>query len=114
MSAAEWDKRYTGHDLVWGGRPNMWVERETTDLPPGAMLDLACGEGRNSVWLATRGWRVTGVDFSAEAIRKAQALGEGTTVTWLCTDATALDLPAHFDLATMIYLQLPRQTEKQR
>nr|WP_243757850.1 class I SAM-dependent methyltransferase [Allobranchiibius sp. GilTou38] len=76
MSAAEWDERYAGSDLVWGGGPNIWVERVTTDLPAGRVPDLACGEGRNSVWLAARGWRVTGVDFSAEAIRKAQALSD--------------------------------------
>lgn len=99
MSAVDWDERYAGHDLVWGGGPNVWVERETADLPLGAVLDLACGEGRNSIWLATLGWRVTGVDFSAEAIRKAQTLSEGRLgedipVTWLCADAAALDLPA--------------------
>lgn len=108
MSAADWDDRYAGRDLVWGEGPNMWVERESGDLPPGTALDLACGEGRNGVWLAARGWRVTGVDFSAEAIRKAETLGEGTSVTWLCADATTLDMPASFDLALLIYLQLPR------
>lgn len=112
MSAVDWDERYAGRDLVWGGGPNVWVERETTDLPPGAVLDLACGEGRNSVWLAARGWRVTGVDFSAEAIRKAYQLSERTTITWLCADATSLDLPDSFDLAMMIYLQLPQPDRK--
>jgi len=62
MSAADWDSRYRGTDLVWGATPNMWVEQETTGLAPGLALDLACGEGRNSIWLAARGWRVTGVD----------------------------------------------------
>lgn len=117
MSAADWDDRYLGRELVWGSGPNVWVERETGDLPPGAALDLACGEGRNSVWLAKRGWRVTAVDFSAEAIRKAETLSagrpsEGTSVTWLCADATALDIPATFDLAMMIYLQLPQPDRK--
>ena len=108
MSAAEWDERYSGRELVWGGGPNMWIEQETTDLAPGAALDIACGEGRNSVWLAARGWTVTGVDFSAEAIRKAKTLGADTSVTWLCADATELDLPALFDLTMFVYLQLPQ------
>lgn len=118
MSAAEWDERYAGPDLVWGGGANVWVEREIADLQPGAALDLACGEGRNSIWLAARGWRVTGVDFSAGAIRKAQMLsegrlGEGEQVTWLAADATALDLPVAFDLALLVYLQLPQPARGQ-
>ena len=68
MSAADWDSRYRGSELVWGARPNVWVERETAPLSPGRAVDLACGEGRNSVWLAARGSQVTGVDFSASAL----------------------------------------------
>ncbi len=73
MSAQDWDARYRDRDLVWGARPNTWVEAEIA-LPPGRALDLACGEGRNSIWLAQRGWQVTGIDFSHEAIRKARTL----------------------------------------
>lgn len=37
-------------------------------LPPGRALDLACGSGRHSSWLADRGWQVTGVDRIAEPL----------------------------------------------
>lgn len=107
MSADDWDARYAGTELVWGAAPNMWVERETSGLPTGTALDLACGEGRNSLWLAARGWRVTGVDFSPEAIGKADTLSAGQPVTWLCADATRLQLPVLFDLVLVVYLQLP-------
>jgi SAM-dependent methyltransferase len=111
-SAEEWDSRYRSSDLVWGTAPNRWVEREAASLPPGRALDLACGEGRNSIWLAQRGWQVTGIDFSAEAIAKARTLAQGvdglaTTVDWRCADATTIELPAEFDLALLVYLQLP-------
>ena len=111
ISAQEWDARYRNSDLVWGAKPNRWVEQEVAALPPGRALDLACGEGRNSLWLAQRGWQVTGVDFSAEAIGKAraleQALPEHTTpIDWQCADATTIDLPAGFDLALLVYLQV--------
>ncbi len=108
MSAGDWDARYAGSDLVWGAGPNVWVERETSGLPPGTALDMACGERRNSLWLAAQGWRVTGVDFSPEAIRKAETVGAGQPVTWLCADATGLQLPLLFDLVLMVYLQLPQ------
>ncbi len=72
MDAAEWDARYREHDLVWGIQPNRWVEQELATEPPGTALDLACGEGRNALWLAGLGWDVTAVDFSAVAIEKAR------------------------------------------
>jgi SAM-dependent methyltransferase len=43
-------------------KPRPFVEEIARDLPPGRALDLACGDGRNAVWLAERGWRVTAVD----------------------------------------------------
>lgn len=111
MSAKDWDERYRDSELLWGSTPNIWVEREVTPLTPGWALDLACGEGRNSVWLARQGWRVAGVDFSAEAISKARALAEqrlseGAPIEWICADATALELPAQYDLVLVVYLQL--------
>ena len=108
MSADEWDERYRGAELVWGAKPNRWVEQEVTGLVAGRALDLACGEGRNSVWLAQRGWQVTGVDFSAEAISKARALAAEVAepIEWLCADATQFQRPAAFDLALIVYLQL--------
>lgn len=45
-----------------------FVERIARDLPPGKVLDLACGSGRNAVWLVERGWDVTAVDSSAAAL----------------------------------------------
>jgi SAM-dependent methyltransferase len=111
MSAADWDSRYSGSDLIWGSAPNLWVEQETAGLPPGRALDLACGEGRNSIWLAGRGWQVTGVDFSTAALAKAETLARGhvppATVRWECADVTTFRSTAPFDLAVLAYLQLP-------
>ena len=76
MDAAGWDARYAGSDLVWGNGPNRFVERELADLPPGRALDIACGEGRNAIWLAHRGWRATGVDFSSVAVERARRLAK--------------------------------------
>jgi 2-polyprenyl-3-methyl-5-hydroxy-6-metoxy-1,4-benzoquinol methylase len=59
MDADAWDQRYAAAERVWSVEPNVWLAQVARDLPPGRALDLACGEGRNAVWLAERGWRVT-------------------------------------------------------
>jgi SAM-dependent methyltransferase len=113
VDATGWDRRYDASDLVWSATPNAVVARETADLPPGRALDLASGEGRNAIWLAERGWRVTAVDFSAVATARARRLAQerlGADADRL--DAVTADLMAwspplaSVDLAVLAYLQL--------
>ena len=69
--------------------------------PAGRALDLGCGTGTNTIYLAQNGWRVTGVDFVAQAIRLARrkAHQAGVDVTFLHQDVTRLeDLSGSFDL----------------
>ncbi len=105
MDAHAWDERYAGTELVWSAGPNQFVESELADLPPGRALDLACGEGRNARWLASRGWRVVGMDFSPKAIDKARQVGP--EVDWRVGDVLTAQLPAPLDLVVVAYLQLP-------
>ncbi len=110
MDATAWDERYAGTDLVWSGEPNRTVAAEVAELPAGRALDLAAGEGRNSVWLAQRGWVVTAVDFSATGLDKARRLAaqHAVTVATVRTDVTAYrPEPGHYDLVVLAYLQLP-------
>ncbi|MFE1785435.1 class I SAM-dependent methyltransferase [Streptomyces sp. NPDC059506] len=74
VDSREWDERYASRELVWGAEPNRWLVREVEDLAPGRALDLAAGEGRNALWLADRGWRVTAVDFSRTALDRGRRL----------------------------------------
>jgi SAM-dependent methyltransferase len=109
MDAEDWDQRYRERDLVWSAEPNVFVEGEVGDLPPGRALDLAAGEGRNAIWLARRGWDVEAVEFSPVAIDKGRALAEreGVAVAWTLADLTAEpDLDAA-DLVLHVYLHLP-------
>jgi len=106
----EWDRRYTDSEFLWSVEPNRFVVRELGDLPPGRALDLACGEGRNAVWLAKNGWRVTAVDFSSVALQKAGRLAaaRGVTVDWVLADLLDYQPPADgFELALVAYLQIP-------
>jgi SAM-dependent methyltransferase len=112
VDATEWDARYGGRELVWGTRPNRWIEQVCSGLTPGRALDLACGEGRNAIWLASMGWTATGVDFSAVALRRAAELaaeaGVADRTAWQQGDLlTYHPEPAAFDLVVLAYLQLP-------
>ncbi|UQX01101.1 class I SAM-dependent methyltransferase [Streptomyces sp. RerS4] len=65
-----WNDRYRESGRIWSGAPNAALVREVSELPPGRALDLGCGEGGDSVWLAGRGWRVTATDISEVALRR--------------------------------------------
>src|SRR5256885_15414769 len=67
VDADGWDQRYAAADLVWSAGPNRFVAEELTDRPPGRVLDLASGEGRNALWLAARGWQAAGGGLSPRA-----------------------------------------------
>lgn len=88
MDREDWNRRYAGRELVWTSTPNRFLVAETAGLAPGRLLDLACGEGRNAVWFAERGWRATGVDFSEVALEKARALAaeRGVEAEWRQAD----------------------------
>ena len=110
MDSAEWDRRYGVSELLWTGEPNRFLVSETADLRPGRALDLACGEGRNAVWLARQGWQVTGVDFSAVALEKARRLAEanGVKAEWVVADLLEYRPEGRaFDLVLLFYLQVP-------
>lgn len=109
MEREDWDRRYAGDELLWRAEPNRFLVEATSDLRPGSVLDVACGEGRNAIWLAERGWRATGVDFSAVALGKARRLAaaRGVDVEWIEADVRTWSPPGSFDLVVLLYLQLP-------
>ena len=106
MDAEAWDERYAATELVWSAGPNQFVEAECADLPPGSALDLAAGEGRNAIWLARRGWRVTASDFSQVALDKGRQVAGDVDIAWVCADATTWATDERFDLVVVAYLQL--------
>lgn len=106
----DWNARYAGSELLWTAQPNRTFAAEVEGLAPGRALDLACGEGRNAVWLAERGWIVTGVDFSDVALSKAARLAasRGVEVEWVLADLLEWEPPRDaLDLVAVLYLQLP-------
>ncbi|GAB2928083.1 class I SAM-dependent methyltransferase [Micromonospora polyrhachis] len=111
MESTDWDARYAASpDLVWTGEPNRFVVEELAPLTPGTALDLAAGEGRNAVWLASNGWQATAVDFSEVAVVRGRGLAEerAVPVRWEVGDVREYVPPAGaFDAVLVAYLHLP-------
>ena len=124
MDASAWDERYAASELVWSREPNQFVAAELADLPAGTAVDLAAGEGRNAIWLASRGWTATAVDFSQVALDKGarlaadldSSLDASLDVTldleWVCADATTWQPPHPVDLVVIAYLQVPAEDRR--
>jgi SAM-dependent methyltransferase len=115
VNREHWDERYGTEELIWKAEPNRFLVEELDALPPGRALDVACGEGRNAVWLASKGWRVTGADFSRAGLAKAQRLAtdRGVEVTWVEADVVEWRPPtASFDLVVVMYLHLPAEQRR--
>ncbi|WP_446220156.1 class I SAM-dependent methyltransferase [Micromonospora sp. IBHARD004] len=113
MDSSAWDTRYANTPgLVWSAEPNRFVVESVAGLTPGSALDLAAGEGRNAVWLAGAGWRVTAVDFSPVAVERGRQLASqrGVPVEWRVADVTVYrPVPGSYDLVLISYLHLPAE-----
>lgn len=111
MDADSWDARYAASELVWSREPNAFVAAECADLSPGRAVDLAAGEGRNAIWLASLGWQVWAVDYAQVALDKGRRLADATAlegrVEWVCADATTWRAPEPVDLVVIAYFQVP-------
>lgn len=102
-----WNERYAGSELIWSTAPNQLFATEVKGLTPGKALDVACGEGRNAIWLAEEGWDVTAIDFSDVGIEKGNRIAErrGAHVTWVAEDVSTWMLPEEeYDLVAVLYL----------
>jgi len=109
--ASEWDGRYAEMRQLWSGRPNGALVAEVSDLAPGRVLDVGCGEGADAVWLARRGWDVTALDVSGVALARADehASEAGVDVRWVHAGLVEAALPAgSFDLVSAQYPALLR------
>ena len=106
-----WEGRYGGiDDYVYGTAPNDFLAERATDLPPGETLCLADGEGRNGVYLAELGHRVTSVDLTESGMAKAAALAEqrGVALTTIVADRADFDLGTdRWDLVVSIFAHTP-------
>lgn len=110
-----WDERYGGREQVWSGRPNPQLVAHVSTLAPGTALDVGCGEGADAIWVAERGWTVTGVDVSPVGLQRAaghareagQAIAE--RIDWRQADLFAENSEPFgaYELVSSQYLHMP-------
>ena len=111
----DWDRRYAEPNLLWSATPNRFLVREAIGLAPARALDLACGEGRNALWLADLGWQLhvygrASPEIARLCVERALPLHQ---LAWrpamrdagLVRDAVYLVRPD--GLVLVLYLQLP-------
>jgi SAM-dependent methyltransferase len=105
-----WDERYSQAAYLYGKEPNDFLVEATSSMPPGRVLCLAEGQGRNAVYLAGRGYQVTGVDSSAVGLAKAQQLASarGVKITTIVADLSEFTIqPNSWEAIVSIFCHLP-------
>jgi len=75
-----WNERFSMDEYIYGTIPNKFFKEQIDKLKPGRLLLLGEGEGRNSVYASTKGWKVDAVDFSKTAKEKALLLAKQNDV----------------------------------
>lgn len=109
MTSAFWNDRYRSDAYAYGQEPNDFVREEANRIPPGPVLCLAEGEGRNAVFLAGQGHTVTAVDFSSEALRKAERLAHarGVNIKTVHADLASYAPDAKYAAIIAVFAHLP-------
>lgn len=108
-----WDQRYSQQEFFYGTEPNDFLREQSSLFPPAsAVLCLAEGEGRNAVFLARQGHRVTAVDISDVGLKKAKSLAEryGVSIETLCLNLDDYTIePNRWDGIISIWCHVPQK-----
>jgi cyclopropane fatty-acyl-phospholipid synthase-like methyltransferase len=115
---AFWDERFRTQDYIFGTEPNAFLAAQAHWFRPGhRVLDVACGEGRNSVWLAGLGCDVVSLDISPLALGKARRLAAARGVSVEYVDADIRDWRWEhecFDAVVCIFIQFAEPEQRAR
>jgi SAM-dependent methyltransferase len=117
-AAATWNRRFEGDGFHFGTEPNVWLKEHVGVWRPGGrILCVADGEGRNSVWLARKGFIVDAFDISDVGVAKARRLAAagGVTVNFSVADCDAYPWPeSAYDGVAAIFIQFADPALRQR
>ena len=113
----QWDEKYAQPDFAYGKKANDFLVQEWTRLPKnGSILSLAEGEGRNAVFLAEQGFRVTAVDSSSVGLQKARQLAteRDVEITTIVADLAEYKIEENYwDGIVSIFCHMPENLRKQ-
>ncbi len=110
-----WNERYADTEFAYGKKPNDFLVAEHHRIKPGRVLCLADGEGRNSAYLAAKGFDVTAVDQSIEGLEKTKQLAKelGVEITTIEADLDNFNIePAYWEAIVSISAHLPPAIRK--
>lgn len=109
MNPTFWNEKYQENDYHYGLKPNRFLELMLESRPPGRLLFVAEGEGRNAVYAAKLGWEVYAFDQSERAREKALELAQqaGVEIHYELADATQFQSDLRFDAIALIYAHFP-------
>jgi len=105
-----WNDRYSSEEFAYGTAPNKYLKEQLEKLKTGSILFPAEGEGRNAVFAAQLGWKVSAFDISAEGKNKALKLAEENNVVidYQVGELETLNYQAEqFDVIALIYAHFP-------
>lgn len=115
-SKTQWDQRYARPTFIFGKSAAQFLAENYQYIPyEGSVLDMGMGEGRNAVFLAQKGYKVTGVDLSSVAVKKSYLLAQEFGVKIKGVVASLKDYkipPASFDAIICFYWVDRSMTEK--
>jgi 2-polyprenyl-3-methyl-5-hydroxy-6-metoxy-1,4-benzoquinol methylase len=110
LTALNFNRVYTAPKPPFNTRPNAFLVSVAEDLKPGAALDVAMGQGRNALYLATHGWTVTGFDIADQglAVAQAEAARQGVKITTVKSNYQNFDFGEQkWDLVVFSYAWAP-------
>lgn len=111
-----WNERYSASEFVYGKKPNAYLKEKLTKFKPGTILFPAEGEGRNAVFAATLGWKVSAFDTSTEGMKKALILAKEHVVEIVYETAELNNIgynTAEFDAIALIFTHFPPEIRKE-